>query len=442
MLNTRCLVIVATVTLIVALDILVVGGFKLERRRGSRRGFPSSRYGTVPGGRRQSASSFQVGLSPQARPQRPQSRFGSPVSSRFLFGQRQPVKSDQGEWFRKEVLRMQNSTKANPTVPPKRQAVQMGPGGIMVNIIETIDTGKGNASQHQSQQQNLQEKQQQQQQQRRRLRPVAKAGNPTTSTSVPRERIRLDRRQFPADEVRVSCAGPNEAMQREECYRFNLATNLDNDTIISRAIVLLPAGASVSLGDPWNGGDRHSQEHCNISIVAKFPTSGETAFSESITAQNMSLDIPSYWHRAALQSGASLISRALREGSTLYLKMSIISEHEGQPTTSNYIPMESSLLPVLIVDVEVNITDFTGDGASSTTPQQNAPNNIVGPLGSLRQRGRREAERKVDQSQAMLEPQEDRKLEHFVKWQTTHKKRKSRSPAGKAIVGRGLSLHP
>ncbi|XP_072172980.1 uncharacterized protein [Diadema setosum] len=439
MLNTRCLVIVATVTLIVALDILVVEGLKLERRRGSRRGFPSSRYGTVPGGRRQSASSFQVGSSPQARQQRP-SRFGSPVSSRTrsLFGQRQPVKSDQGEWFRKEVLRMQNSTKANPTVPPKRQAVQMGPG-IMVNIIETIDTGKGNASQ-QSQQQNLQEKQQQQQQ-RRRLRPVAKAGNPATSTSVPRERIRLDRRQFPADEVRVSCAGPNEAMQREECYRFNLATNLDNDTIISRAIVLLPAGASVSLGEPWNGGDRHSQEHCNISIVAKFPTSGETAFSESITAQNMSLDIPSYWHRAALQSGASLISRALREGSTLYLKMSIISEHEGQPTTSNYIPMESSLLPVLIVDVEVNITDFTGDGAS-TTPQQNAPNNIVGPLGSLRQRGRREAESKLDRSQAMLEPQENRKLEHFVKRQTTHKKRKSRSPAGKAIAGRGLSLHP
>ena len=83
-------------------------------------------------------------------------------------------------------------------------------------------------------------------------------------------------------------------------------------------------------------------------------------------AQNSPFDIPPSWQKAALNEGPSLISRALLEGNRLVLKMSVIVDSDGRPTTNNYIPRETSMLPVLVVDIANNQTEDVSTPATTT----------------------------------------------------------------------------
>ncbi|XP_041475777.1 uncharacterized protein LOC121424538 [Lytechinus variegatus] len=178
---------------------------------------------------------------------------------------------------------------------------------------------------------------------------------------------RPSRTPITADEVRIQCGGPNEAGKPDECYRFELPAELNNNAIVIRgAIVLLPAGNRSPTSRNHDNTSPRTVHH-NVTIVAKFPTSGEGAYRESISVQNISYDAPWTWKSASLPQGSSLVSRALQEDNTLLLKLSVISNDNGNPTISNFIPMESNKLPVLVVDVEFNGTNPSTASSSTTT---------------------------------------------------------------------------
>lgn len=351
-LSRSCQLLVAAV-LIVATFVSIVESSRntrpYARPRGSSRHLGNSRYGTE--GRRRSQDPFRTpGFIPNPAPELPSATrvknagnwFQNFIASKHASNN--PPNSgpdhstDHGAGDQEKVV----------VRPPiiKSGSVVTSPTITMI-FLETIDARKRNSSRFQqpSQPERAQEEEE------------VVTNEATTLPSNPRP----SRRAFTADERRIQCGGPNEAGLTDECYRFELPADLNNNaTVISGAVVLLPAGNRFPV-------PRQRTVHHNVTIVAKFPTSGEYAYRESISVQNISYDIPWKWKSASLPQGSSLVSRALQEDNTLLLKLSVISNDNGQPTTSNFIPMESNMLPVLVVDIEFNGTDSSTTSSTTTT---------------------------------------------------------------------------
>ena len=106
---------------------------------------------------------------------------------------------------------------------------------------------------------------------------------------------------------KLRCGGPNEVDQGEECYQFDLSNDLSNDSVINQALVLFYAESRVSR----HHAPRRGATHQNISIVAKFPTSGEGM----LNSQNEEILTLKMWKHAVHYSpkgGITLSGERLR----------------------------------------------------------------------------------------------------------------------------------